>query len=73
MLERVGLGDLTSKYRPPPVEKSQSNGERALRALNGERRVAAVVALMGEFTGEKAGDSGIRNRPKRALEGAEEG
>ena len=72
-LERVVFGDLTSKYRPPPAEKSQSNGERALRALKGERRVAAVVALSGELMGEKAGDSGIRSRPSRALVGADEG
>jgi len=69
-LDRVALGDLTSKYLPA-AEKSQSNGERALLALKGERRV--FVALSGVMTGEKAGDSGIRRRPRRALVGAEEG
>lgn len=69
-LERV-FGDFTSQYRPPRVEKSQSKGDRALLALNGDRRV--VVALRGESITDKAGDCGILSRPNRAVVGAEEG
>jgi len=61
---------LTSKYRPLAA-KSQSNGERALRALKGDR--AADVPLNGDSALEYAGDAGIRRRPNRAVEGAEEG
>ena len=50
--------------------KSQSNGERALRALNGER---AADALKGDSAPENAGDGGIRRRPNRPVDGAEDG
>ncbi len=69
-LDRVDLGDLTSKYLPLLL-KSQSNGDRALLALKGER--IAEVALKGDSPPVKAGDGGIRNRPNRPVEGAEEG
>jgi hypothetical protein len=52
-LDRADLGDLTSKYLPL-LWKSQSKGERALRALKGERRVE--VALSGDSAPVKAGD-----------------
>jgi hypothetical protein len=61
---------LTSKYRPL-LWKSQSNGERALLALKGDR--TAEVALKGDSVLEYAGDAGIRRRPNRPVEGAEEG
>jgi len=70
MLGRALLGDLTSKYLPLLV-KSQSYGERALRALNGDR--TAEVALMGDSAQEKAGDGGMRRRPNRPVDGAEDG
>lgn len=69
-LDRADLGDRTSKYLPLLL-KSQSKGDRALRALNGERMVA--VALRGDSAGVKAGDWGIRRRPSRAVVGAEAG
>lgn len=53
------------------MEKSQSNGDRALLALNGDRNV--VLALSGESNDDTAGDCGIFNRPKRPLSGAEAG
>lgn len=61
---------MTSKYLP--FEKSQSNGERALLALKGDR-AAEPVALKGDSALVYAGDAGIRRRPNRAVEGAEEG
>jgi len=70
-LDRVGFGDLTSKYRPL-LWGSQSNGERALLALKGERMVE-FVALKGESALEYAGDAGMRRRLNCAVEGAEEG
>jgi hypothetical protein len=69
-LDRLPFGDFTSKYLPLLL-KSQSNGERALRALKGERSVD--VALRGDSTPENAGDGGIRSRPNRAVVGAEDG
>ena len=51
--------------------KSQSKGERALLALKGDR--TAEVALKGDSALMYAGDAGIRRRPNRAVEGAEEG
>jgi len=69
-LDRLPFGDFTSKYLPLLL-KSQSNGERALRALNGER--IADVALRGDSTPENAGEGGIRRRPNREVLGAEEG
>tara|TARA_R110002060_G_scaffold14416_6_gene20222 strand:+ start:93 stop:437 length:345 start_codon:yes stop_codon:yes gene_type:complete len=69
-LDREDFGDLTSKYLPLLL-KSQSNGERALLALKGDR--TAEVALMGDSAPVKAGDGGILNRPNRPVEGAEEG
>lgn len=50
---------------------SQSNGERALRALKGDRSVE--VALRGDSATENAGDGGIRRRPNCAVEGADDG
>ena len=69
-LERV-FGDLVSQYLPPRDEKSQSKGDRALLALNGDRNV--VLALRGESRVDVAGDWGILNRPSRAVVGAEDG
>jgi hypothetical protein len=69
-LERDVFGDLISQYRPLLL-KSQSNGERALLALNGDR--TAEVALMGESAPQNSGDGGIRRRPNRPVEGAEDG
>ena len=66
------FGDLTSQCRPLLL-KSQSNGERALRALKGERIAEVAVALMGDSTLENTGDGGIRRCPNRDVEGAEEG
>jgi len=63
-------GDLMSKYLPLLL-KSQSNGDRALRALKGERM--AEVALNGESEPENIGDGGIRSRPSRAVVGADAG
>ncbi len=73
MLVRPHFGDFTSKYRPfpLPVLKSQSNGDFALRALNGER--IADVALSGESVPENAGEGGMRSFDNRAVEGADEG
>jgi hypothetical protein len=64
------FGDLTSKYLPLLL-KSQSKGDRALRALKGERMVE--VALKGDSDPVKAGDWGILRRPSRPVEGAEAG
>ena len=64
------FGDLTSKNLPL-LEKSQSNGERALRALKGER--AADVVLWGDSAGPVIGDCGIRSRPNRPVDGADVG
>lgn len=61
---------MISKYLPLLL-KSQSNGERALLALKGDR--TAEVALIGDSALVKAGDGGIRNRPSRPVEGADEG
>ena len=61
---------MTSKYLPLLL-KSQSNGDRALLALKGDR--IAEVALKGDSALEYAGDAGIRRRPNRVVEGAEEG
>lgn len=61
---------MISKYLPLLL-KSQSNGERALLALNGDR--TAEVALKGDSVPVKAGDGGIRNLPSRPVVGAEEG
>jgi len=69
-LDRVLLGDLISKYRPLLL-RSQSKGERALRALNGDR--IAEVALKGESAPEKAGEGGIRSLPNRLVDGADDG
>lgn len=69
-LERVALGDLMSKYLPLLLQ-SQSYGERALRALKGDR--TAEVALRGESAPEKAGDGGIRRHPSRPVDGADNG
>lgn len=69
-LALCAFGDLISKYLPLLL-KSQSYGERALRALNGDR--TAEVALRGESAVEKAGDGGMRRRASRAVDGAEDG
>jgi len=62
-------GDLISKCLPWfLLLKSQSKGERALRALNGDRTVDVVEALRGEST-EHAGEGGIRIRPIRSVFG----
>jgi len=71
-LGRLPFGDLTSKYLPLLL-KSQSNGERVLRALNGERTADDAVALSGDSVPESAGDGGIRRRPNLPVEGAEDG
>jgi hypothetical protein len=52
-LDRADFGDLTSKYLPLLL-KSQSKGDRALRALKGERMLE--VALNGDSDPVKAGD-----------------
>lgn len=72
MLDLV-FGDFTSKEYLPLLWKSQSNGDLALLALNGERMAEVAVALNGESIVEKAGDWGIRKRPRRAVEGADVG
>lgn len=61
------FGLLISKYLPFALT-SQSYGERA---LNGER--TAEVALRGDSLVEKAGEGGMRRRPRRAELGAEAG
>lgn len=48
------LGDFASQYLPPLEAKSQSKGDRALLALNGDRNV--VLALSGESKIDVAGD-----------------
>lgn len=65
-LDRVVFGVLISKYLPLLL-KSQSYGDRALRALKGER------ALRGESAYEDAGEAGMRSLPKGADEGADVG
>jgi len=72
ILERADFGDFMSKYLPL-VLKSQSNGERALRALKGERTADVALALNGDSAVENAGEGGIRRRPSLELDGAEEG
>ncbi|TGO06985.1 hypothetical protein BTUL_0363g00040 [Botrytis tulipae] len=47
--------------------RSQSYGERALRALKGER------ALKGDSAYEDAGEAGMRRRPRIADDGADVG
>lgn len=69
-LDLEAFGELTSKYLPLLLN-SQSYGERALLAENGDRAVEA--ALRGDSAIEIAGDGGIRRRPKRPVEGAEVG
>lgn len=71
-LDRVDFGDLISKYLPL-LFRSQSNGERALRALKGERMADVAVALNGDSAAENAGEGGIRKRPNLEVDGAEEG
>jgi hypothetical protein len=71
-LDRADFGDLTSKYLPLPW-MSQSNGDRTLLALKGERSVWVEVALKGDSPPVKAGDCGIRSRPNLAVDGAEDG
>lgn len=72
MLDREVLGDLTSKY-PRLVLKSQSKGDRVLRALNGDLIDEIGVALRGESEPEKAGDGGMRSFPSLPVAGAEDG
>jgi hypothetical protein len=69
LLDREVFGDLRSRYLPL-VLISQSYGDRVLLALKGERIVE--VALRGESAPENAGEGGIRRRPRRAVDGAEE-
>lgn len=69
-LDLVDFGDLISKCLPLLL-KSQSNGDRALLALKGDR--IAEVALIGDSPPVKAGDGGILRRPNRPVEGAEVG
>lgn len=71
-LDRLAFGDLMSKYLPLLLI-SQSNGDRALRALNGDRIADVAVALNGDSAAEKAGEGGIRRRPNLEDDGAEEG
>ncbi len=70
MLGRPVFGDFRSKYLGL-FFRFQSKGERALRALKGERM--ADVALRGDSAVENAGDWGIRSRLRRAVEGADDG
>jgi hypothetical protein len=61
---------LTSKYLPFALLRSQSKGDRALLAENGD----LSDALRGDSAvGEKAGDGGIRKRPSLAVDGADVG
>jgi hypothetical protein len=55
VLDRADFGDLSSKEYLLAL-RSQSKGERTLRALKGERRVCVEVALKGESPPVKAGD-----------------
>jgi hypothetical protein len=71
-LDRVDFGDLMSKYLPLLL-RSQSNGDRALRALKGERIVDVAFALKGDWATGKAGEGGIRRRPNLEDDGAEDG
>lgn len=75
------IGDLISKYLPLLL-KSQSKGDRVLRALKGERMAECDalngermvdVALMGDSLPENMGEGGIRSFPSRAVAGADEG
>lgn len=57
VLDRTDFGDLRSQEYLLLLLISQSYGDRALRALKGERRVwVAEVALTGESAPVKAGD-----------------
>jgi hypothetical protein len=63
-------GDLTPKYVPFALLRSQSYGDRALLAEKGDLR----VALLGDSAvGENAGDGGMRKRPSRPVAGADAG
>jgi hypothetical protein len=73
VLDRADFGDLISKEYLPLLLMSQSYGDRALRALKGERRVWAEVALNGESPPVKAGDGGILSRPNLDVDGADAG
>lgn len=53
--------------------KSQSNGDRALRALNGDRIADVAAELRGDSAVDIAGEGGIRSRANRAVDGADEG
>jgi hypothetical protein len=56
VLDRADFGDLISNEYLALLFMSQSKGERALRALKGERRVWVEVALNGESAPVNAGD-----------------
>jgi len=71
-LDREAFGDFMSKYLPLLL-RSQSNGDRALRALKGERIADVAFALRGDSAAEKAGEDGIRRRPNLEDDGAEDG
>jgi len=56
VLDLADFGDLISNEYLALLFMSQSKGERALRALKGERRVWVEVALNGESAPVNAGD-----------------
>jgi hypothetical protein len=72
ILDREAFGDLISKYLPLLL-MSQSYGDRALRALKGDRIADVALALNGDSAPEKAGEGGMRRRPNLEVDGAEDG